>query len=320
MTALNLAIEMAILIFIGFFARRRRIVDERFSTSLASFIYNFVFPCVVINSLQIEYTPEQVMNSGMLIGISIFSIVLFCGLGLLVNKIGHKSDDMARILLVDMMFTNFTYMAFPIMESLYGKPGSFYIAIYTIPVRVLFYIATPLIYSVGKDKAVRLSRRQIGQDALRALLSPPVLAVPVGFALYFFAVRIPTVIADVIGLLARVATPMGMVLCGVTIAAIPLSKVWKEKRLILVAVLRLLAAPAIMLGIYVFASRFVTIDPLVAKISILYCALPAAATTTVLAIRMQSDAVKAAQAVFITTFLSVFSLPAWSYIVNLFVH
>jgi len=320
MIALSLAVQMAILMFIGFFARKKRIVEEKFSTSLASFIFNFVFPCVVINAMQIKYEPSEVINSGLLMGISVFTMALMLGLGLLVNRIIRKKDDMSRILLVNLMFTNFTYMAFPIMESLYGEKGSFYIAIYTIPVRVLFYVATPLIFTLGKDKAETLNARRIGRDALRALLSPPVLAVPVGLLIYFFGIPIPGPIAAVIASLAKVATPMGMVLCGVTLAAIPLSKIWKEKRILLIAALRLLAAPLTAVGIYLFVSLFVQVDPLVAKVSILYCALPAAATITVLAIKSQSDATKAAQCVFATTLFSVITLPAWAYLLEIIVH
>jgi len=320
MIALSLAVQMAILMFIGFFARKKRIVEEKFSTSLASFIFNFVFPCVVINAMQIKYEPSEVINSGLLMGISVFTMALMLGLGLLVNRIIRKKDDMSRILLVNLLFTNFTYMAFPIMESLYGEKGSFYIAIYTIPVRVLFYVATPLIFTLGKDKAEKLNARRIGRDALRALLSPPVLAVPVGLVIYIFGIAIPEPIAAVIASLAKVATPMGMVLCGVTLAAIPLSKIWKEKRIMLIAALRLVAAPLTAVGIYLFVSLFVHVDPLLAKVSILYCALPAAATITVLAIKSQSDATKAAQCVFATTLFSVATLPAWAYILEIIVH
>jgi len=319
MTALGLAVEMAILLFIGFFARKKRIVEEKFSTSLASFIFNFVFPCVVINAMQIKYEPSEVLNSGLLIVISIFTMALTLGLGIMVNKIVRKKDDMARILLVNLMFTNFTYMAFPIMESLYHEKGSFYIAIYTIPVRVLFYVVTPLIFTLGKNSNVKLSAGQIGKDALRALLSPPVLAVPVGLIIYFFSIPIPGPIAAVIESLAKVATPMGMVLCGVTLAAIPLSIIWKEKRIMLIAVLRLIAVPAVAIGLYLLVSRFRQVDQLVAKVSILYCALPAAATTTVLAIKAQSDATKAAQCVFVTTLLSVLTLPVWAKILEIVV-
>lgn len=319
MTAFSLAVQMAIFLFIGFWARKQRIVEEKFSGSLAAFIFNFVFPCVVINALQIDYEPSQILSSGFLIGISIVTMSMMLGLGLLVNWLGHKKDDMSRILLVDMMFTNFTYMAFPIMESLYGTMGSFYIAVYTIPVRVLFYVVTPLIFSLGKGGPATLNKRQIGRDAARALLSPPVIAVPIGLLIYFFNIPVPGTISAVIASLAKVASPMGMVLCGVTLAAIPLSKIWKEKRIVLITVLRLLVAPAMMLGLYLLLSMAVNMEPVVAKVAILYCALPAAATTTVLAIKAQSDATRAAQCVFVTTLFSVITLPVWAKLLDILV-
>ncbi len=317
MTAFTLAIQMAIFMTIGFAARKKRIVEDRFSTSLAGFIFNFVFPCVVIKAIafQSDYNPSQIRNSGSLILTSIVSMFILLGFGILVNKISGKDDDMSRIMLVNLMFTNFTYMAFPIMESLYGDVGSFYIAIYTIPVRVMFYVATPLIFTVRRGGEFG-GWKKIGRDIVRALLSPPVVAVPIGMLILFAHIPIPKVFSGVVISLAAVATPMGMILCGVTLAAIPLSKIWKENRLILITILRLIAAPALILGIYLASSHFMTWDPIVAKVCILYCALPAAATTTVMAIKAQSDATKAAQCVFLTTIMSVLTLPVWVLILD----
>lgn len=316
MIAVNLALMMAIYVGIGYFARKKRIVEERFSASLAALIFNFIFPCAVISSLQTDYDPASVMNGGALLGISIFSMIILLLLGLLVNKLSGKQDDLSRILLVNLMFTNFTYMAFPIMEMLYGSIGKFYIAVYTIPVRILFYIVTPLVFTIGKDKSSSLNGRQVARGVIRAILSPPVLAVPVGLIIYFFGLRVPEPFSTVIDKLSSTASPLGMILCGVTLAAIPLSRIWREKRLFVIAALRLFVAPAIMLGLWFLVSSFMTIDPIVAKVSILYCALPAAATTTVLAIKAQSDATKAAQCVFITTLLSILTLPLWVEILN----
>jgi predicted permease len=316
MIAVNLALMMAIYVGIGFFARKQRIVEERFSSSLAALIFNFIFPCAVISSLQTEYDPASIMNGGALLGISIISMLILLALGLLVNKISGRKDDLSRILLINLMFTNFTYMAFPIMEMLYGSIGKFYIAVYTIPVRILFYIVTPLVFTIGKDKSASPTGKQIARGVLRAILSPPVLAVPVGLFIYFFSIRIPEPFSTVIEKLSSTASPLGMILCGVTLAAIPLSRIWREKRLFVIAALRLFIAPAIMLGLWFLVSSFVTVDPVVAKVSILYCALPAAATTTVLAIKAQSDATKAAQCVFITTLLSILTLPLWVEILN----
>lgn len=316
MIAVNLALMMAIYVGIGYFARKKRIVEERFSASLAALIFNFIFPCAVISSLQTDYDPASVMNGGALLGISVFSMIILLLLGLLVNKLSGKQDDLSRILLVNLMFTNFTYMAFPIMEMLYGSIGKFYIAVYTIPVRILFYIVTPLVFTIGKDKSSSLNGRQVARGVIRAILSPPVLAVPVGLIIYFFGLRVPEPFSTVIDKLSSTASPLGMILCGVTLAAIPLSRIWREKRLFVIAALRLFVAPAIMLGLWFLVSSFMTIDPIVAKVSILYCALPAAATTTVLAIKAQSDATKAAQCVFITTLLSILTLPLWVEVLN----
>ena len=47
MTAFHLAVQMALLMLVGFMSGKLKIVDEKFGPSLAGFIYNIIFPCVV---------------------------------------------------------------------------------------------------------------------------------------------------------------------------------------------------------------------------------------------------------------------------------
>ncbi|MBN1776048.1 MAG: AEC family transporter [Clostridiales bacterium] len=317
MTAVNLAIQMAILIFVGYFARKAKMVGGSFAEHLAEFVFYIVFPCVVFRSVLRDFDPQKIADMSILIVISVVTMVIMLGLGVLVNFLLKKSDDLARILIMNLMFTNFTYMAFPVMEALYGNDGIIYIAAYTTPVRVLFYAVTPLIFSLrraGNNGTVSNSR--IAKGTWKALLSPPVLAVPIGLLFFFLPISVPSPILWSIDSLANVATPMGMALCGMTLAEISMSGFWAEKRVFLIAALRLLIAPALILGLYLIVSPLVAIDPVVAKVSILYCALPAAASSTIIAMKARADAQRAAQCVLVTTLVSVLTLPGWVYLLD----
>ncbi len=316
MTAVNLAIQMALLIFVGFFARKTKMIGASFAEHLAEFIFYIVFPCVVFRSVVKDFDLSKIADMSILIVISVITMAVMLGLGVLVNIILRKSDDLARILIMNLMFTNFTYMAFPVMEALYGQDGIIYITAYTTPVRVLFYAVTPLIFSLHRANSVDTVHSRITKGTWKVLFSPPVLAVPVGLLFYFLPISVPDPVMWSIDSLANVATPMGMALCGMTLAEIPLVGFWSEKRVFLIAVLRLLIAPALILGLYLAVARFITIDPIAVKVAILYCALPAAASSTIIAMKARADAQRAAQCVLVTTVISVLTLPGWVYILD----
>lgn len=314
MTAFYLAIQMALLLIVGYFARKVQIVDERFAGSLASFVFQIIFPCVVFRSMIRDFDLQKIADMSILIVVSVITMIIMLGIGLLVNRLMKKDDDLARILIMNIMFTNCTYMAFPVMEALYGNQGSLYIAAYTIPVRVLFYALTPLLFTLRRGGEGGKTR--ISKNTWKVLLLPPILAIPAGLIVYFLHIPIPDPLYRTIDSLANVATPMGMALCGMMLAAIPLKDFWKEKRVFLITALRLIVAPAVVLGLYLIAVQFIEIDPIVAKVSILYCALPAAAASTVVVMNAKIDATRAAQCVFVTTMLSVVTLPAWVFLLD----
>ena len=324
MTAVYLAIQMTLLMGVGFFARKIRLVDEKFPKSLGNFLYHFGFTCVVLKAMM-SADLSNIGEMGILILISLGTMGVMFLFGNLTNFILRKNDDMARISIVDLMFVNFTFMAFPSIEALYGEKGSLYIAAYTIPVRILFYVVSPLVLATaasskalsdGADESSPKQKVNVGKEVRKVLLSAPVLAIPVGFALSFLPEPLPSPIRNSIAAIAGVVTPMGMALCGMRLAEVPIRECVKNSRIWILTALRLLAAPAIALGLMFLLTRGVTLDPVLVKMCVIYCALPAAASTTIIAMNVGSDSIKAAQSVFLTTALSVCTLPIWVFLVD----
>lgn len=312
MTAFHLAVQMALLMLVGFMSGKLKIVDDKFAPSLAGFIYNIIFPCVVFRSMLRDFDLSKISDMSLLVIISTVTMGLMALFGIGINMLFKKNDNLSRIMIMNLMFTNFTYMAFPVMEALYGDTGNLFIVAYTTPVRVLFYIVTPILFIVGRSsESDRCDSKIMGKTVLQALMSPPVLAVPIGFIIYYTKIPLPESFLKAVDSLASAATPMGMALCGVTLAGIPLSKMFTDKRVFFISLLRLIAAPLIVTVIFFIITRQISLDPIVVKVSVIYCALPAAAASAVIAMRAKADEIKAAQCVLITTLLSVLTLPVW---------
>jgi malate permease and related proteins len=338
MNAVGLALVMFLLIVAGYAARRLKVVDEHFGASLASFIFNIVFPALIIRSMNIPFNLDDLRNGGILMLIcSVVMLAMF----LIANvanaatgKSGARSDGMARILRFALMFPNYTFMAYPVIQALYGNTGLFYVTMYTMPMRIVFYTLGPLLMA-GRKKVVLEPSAPIADGVapaasvlveaptakagdnggLAALFNPAVLSIPIGLLLYVFSVQLPEPLGKSLDYLASVATPMGMVVSGIALADSSLSNLFSEARVFLLSVLRLLVAPALVFGA-LSALALVpgfAVDPLVLKVAVVFSAMPAASSTTIFALRFKTDPERAAQVVFVTTILSILTVPlaAW---------
>lgn len=312
MSASSLAIVMFLLILTGFICRKKNIVDEHFGKSLSLFIFNIVFPSIIINSMNIEFDKKDLRNSAILMAISAGTILLMFLTGTLVNLITHKKDSLSKIITFALMFPNFTFMAFPVMEALFPDKGLFYISMYTIPTRFAIYILGPLMMKPAEENT---SRKELIREGMKALITPPVIAIPIGIFFYLTGISLPVPIHETLSHLAKVATPMGMVVSGIMLAEAPLKNLFGEARLYLLTVLRLIVAP--LLAFFILLPFH--LDPVIFQISVIYCALPIASSATIFAIQYKGDAPHAAGSVFLTTVFSMITVPLCAYLLQLVV-
>jgi len=335
MNALGLALVMFLLIVAGYAARKLKVVDAHFGASLASFIFNIVFPALIIRSMNIPFDVDDLRNGAVLMLICTVVMLAMYLLAEATNaasgKRGARSDGMARILRFAMMFPNYTFMAYPVIQALYGTTGLFYVTMYTMPMRIVFYTIGPLIMAgrakraipspaaapladgvaSAPDAAPVAPAKKNDAGGLAALLNPAVLSIPIGLLLYVFSVQLPEPLGKSLDYLASVATPMGMVVSGIALADSSLSNLFSEARVFVLSALRLLVAPALVYGALSALALVpgLAVDPLVLKVAVVFSAMPAASSTTIFALRFRTDPERAAQTVFVTTILSILTVP-----------
>jgi malate permease and related proteins len=340
MNALGLALVMFLLIVAGYAARKLKVVDAHFGASLASFIFNIVFPALIIRSMNIPFNVDDLRNGAVLMlicsAVMLAMYLVANATNAATGKSGARTDGMARILRFAMMFPNYTFMAYPVIQALYGTTGLFYVTMYTMPMRIVFYTIGPLIMAGRAKRAIPAPGAEPLADGvasatatapatqaapapgkkadaggLAALLNPAVLSIPIGLLLYLFSVQLPEPLGKSLDYLASVATPMGMVVSGIALADSSLSNLFSEARVFLLSVLRLLVAPALVFGALSALALVpgLAVDPLVLKVAVVFSAMPAASSTTIFALRFRTDPERAAQTVFVTTVLSILTVP-----------
>ena len=310
MTAAKLAIQLILMLAVGLFVVRARIVGENFEKQLTSLIMKVILPCMIVKSMMGAFSWEALKNSGQLVLLAVAMLVITFALGQFVYVLMKKTPS-ARIMRFSMIFTNFTFVGIPVIEALYGDMGVFYFVIFVVPYRMVYYSsAQPMLSPPGHT----LEKRS-WKDKLKGWFSPPVVAVFVGLFLYLTQIQLPTPISGVINSLGSCASPLGMLLCGMSLGKYPIKKLLRPKYLWLPLVRNLLL-PALILGL----ALLVGLEQDIAQLVVMFASLPVASLLAAFTIQYdpnEETQFEAAAAVLLSTVFCAFTIPLWANVLAL---
>jgi predicted permease len=307
MLAVKLALEITLLVFLGFFIGKIKMFPEDFEAALSKFVIDVSLPCLIIVALNKTFDPAELSGLMTLIVMSISMIAAF----FLIGQIGYYlvgKGSSGRLVRFGTTFCNYTYFGMPVMEALYGANGLFLYNIFSVPIRIIIYFFASVNFS-GKTGV------KSAKDVAKLLFTPPTVAVIIGMILYFANITLPDFLAETMDSVGSVSSPLGMMLCGMSLSHISLKNIFRFPKAFVTVGLRCFAAPLLTLLVL----GFTHIDPQYIKIAVVYSALPVAAITTsyIIAYDNDRDAVsESAVAILVSTLLSIVTLPLFTYILD----
>lgn len=166
----------------------------------------------------------------------------------------------------------------------------------TIPFNVL-------IFTIGISFVTGHSARQAFSP--RLVFSPCVVASLVAVALALLKVQTPEPIANFCHLLGDMTIPCALLIIGASLSAIPLRDMMGSRFIYGVAITKLLLMPLIVMGIF----RLLGFGGAVADVAVLLSGMPVAANGIMFCLKYGQDERKMTQGIFITTLMSVVSIP-----------
>ncbi len=309
MLAFQLSLQLIILIVIGFFVWRLGMVDENFDKSLTTFLLNIALPCMIIKSFSAPFSSDQLINCAILIGISIVYLTLCFAIGQLIYK-AHKQNFTGRMLRFGVMFTNFSFVGIPVVEALYGQTGLLYFVVFVVPIRMVYYSSAKALLS---PPGIIHEKESILQH-IKGWFSPPVAAVFIGLALYITGFTFPAPIDKTISGVGAITSPLGMILCGISLGKNNIKSLIKPKYL-LMPLIRNMLMPALTAAIM----YLLPVDPLVAKTVVIYAALPVASLLSAFTIQYSPEPeaiLESSGSVFFSILACSVTIPLWALLVQ----
>lgn len=308
MLAAKLTIEISLLVFLGFFLGKIKLFPQNFESALSKFIIDVSLPCLIIVSLNKPFDPSRLSGLMTLMLMSLIMTVGFFFLGQLGNiLVGGGSSG--RLVRFGTTFCNYTYFGMPVMEALYGSEGLFLYSIFSVPIRILIYFFASINFSGG-------NRKKSIEEILRMLITPPTVAAIIGLIFYLCNFSLPDFLYEVMDSVGSTSSPLGMILCGLSLAHIELKNLIRFPKAFVIVLLRCIVAPAVTLLVL----HFTDIEPQYIKIAVVYAALPMSAMTTSYIITYEKDefAIKeSAVALLASTLVSIVTLPVFTYFLDI---
>jgi malate permease and related proteins len=139
----------------------------------------------------------------------------------------------------------------------------------------------------------------------RVIIHPGIIATVIGMLMFVFSLSMPLPLEKALASVGAMTTPLSMIIVGSMLAEIKLKEVFSGFAVYYVSALRLIAAPLLTLAIM----KLLNADHLLTEIAVTIEAMPAAVIGTVLANKFGGDTKLASRCVFISTIISMVTIP-----------
>ncbi|MBQ8840226.1 MAG: AEC family transporter [Clostridia bacterium] len=306
LASLGVVCTMLIYAVPGFLLIKSKLVKEGSISAFAKLLMYVCSPCLVFSSVtRNNFSSELVVQ--LLVALVFISCMLLLGLLIFHFVFKKKSGDIKyRIYNLATTFANCAFMGVPVLEALFPDyPQAIaFSAMFSLAMNVLGWSVGSFI--ISKDKKY-ISVKKI-------LLNPATIALVIAVPFFVFGLQLPYFVGDVVSLLAKMTTPLCMLIMGMRLATVPARGIFLVPSQYLIIAIKQIVFPLATLLLLLP----LPLDPqMKSSIYIMMCC-PVASVVLNFAEMIGQGQRNAANLVLLGTSLSVITIPVMSLLITLF--
>ncbi len=302
-------LTLGIVMAIGFIAVKIRYVSAGLRDSIATVIMKFTLPLLVITTLtKLEFTAELAKSAVTMMVLAFVTMAALFGLSCITVRFFKLSDSDRVVYRCLNCFGNAIFLAYPLIESVFGAEGLLFAAFYA-------FVNDALLWTWGVFLVSREQSRQSGGSgkvSLKKLLNPATVSFLIAIVMLLFRVRLPGILHEVGSGIGSMTIYLSMLFIGMTLAQIDLRNIYKRGSIFFLVAVKMLLVPIAL----IYLTKLLPLDPALRGAFILEVAMPAQTIITVLLERYGADSVYASETIFVTTALSLGTLPLIYYLLQ----
>lgn len=297
-------VQLFSIMILGYVLCKLQIMNQDFNQRLNKIVMNVTLPAMILSSV---LTQEG--GSGAIVvylfKLAVALYLLLPVVAFVLVKLLRFPKEQQGLYMFMTVYSNVGFMGYPVINAIYGPQGVFYTAIFNIIFNLSAFTLGVWIINYGSGESVRFDYKK--------LLTPGVLFSILAVVVYFLQIRLPEPIVNVFNTVGSMTTPLAMILIGATLGAMNLKEIFNEWRMYPYAVIKQLGLPLLA---WPLLSRLIA-DELILGITFILVSMPIANTSVIFATEYGRGQKLAAKNVFITTLMSIVTVPVVVYLCQL---
>ncbi len=293
------------IMMIGFIANKAGIIDEDANRKFSSLVVNITAPAMILASSEGAAQLGSKKDALLVLLTAVFMYVFLGIMSLTVRKlfaIPKGKEGVYRFMIV---FGNNAFMGFPVVQAIFGDNALFYAAIFNIPNNILAYSYG--VYLLTKHK------RGNGSFRWQNMVNPGVISAVLTLLLFLLGISLPSFVVTTLDTVGQITTPLAMIVIGASLANVPLSSVLKDLKVYFYSLYKMILLPLL---IWLIGRMLIT-NKLILGVLTVISAMPCATIAVMLSNEYGGDAQTASRYVFVSTILSVITIPIVAYLLFL---
>lgn len=303
-------VKLALAMLVGFICLKTKYITKEQNDGMSKIVVRVTLPLLVISSLtSMDFDYQKLIASAEVLIAAFCVEILFFLIGTLMMKISGLPKPKAVMLRCMMCFGNVVFMAFPLIQALYGAEGLLYAAVYEIANDGFLW--TLGVYSInsvheGEGKPSLAAN-------LKRLANPGTIAFAIAFVMMAFKIKIPGIAGEVVSGIGSTTTYLSMFFIGGTLAMVDFKHIYRRVWLFILVAVKMVIIPVIL----IFILKWLHFSNIPAAVVVLQAAMPTSTVLAVLANEHKGDVIYCAEGVFISHLLGLATLPFVYYLIAL---
>ena len=292
-------ITLFAIVVVGYAAGKLGYLGGTFDKRLSKVVIDITCPALILSSAMTGELPDRQYILPLLF-ISVITYIVLTGMAYLLPRYLTKRIEDEGPVGFALMFGNVGFMGYPVVASIFGHEAIFYAA-------VLNVVNTFAVFTIGTMLITGKSEVEGSKFQKKVLYSTPMLAAYLTMAIVALRIdNIPAFISQPLTMIGNITVPAALLIVGSSMSHLSPRAMLGNGTVYATTLFRLAILP---IAIY-YLWRALGFSEFVVNINTIVIAMPVATYGTILCLRHGKDTTFITEVTFITTLLSMLTIPA----------
>ncbi len=293
-------VALFLLVIAGYVSRKCGLMGKDFDRKLSNFVIQVTAPCLIIASTMGDVMPDR-NHILPLLGVGMVTYAVLIMLAYVLPRLMPVKPADRGMYSFMLTFANVGFIGYPIVSSLFGHSAVFYACILNAPNTMTVFVWGVMFITGNKA----------GKFNPKLLISPAMIATYISIIIVAFGWRAPSFIAQPFTLLGNMTVPAALLVIGSSIGGMSTRLMMGSAGTYVMCLFRLFLLPVGLFYLFVLFG----VDRQINAINAVLIGMPVASFGTMFCMKYGKDATVMTQGTFLSTLLSVLSIPLLSLII-----